>query len=107
MSVAWRVFSREIVVRLRQLVRLVLLIVEAIIAVRILFKVAGANPGAGFASFVYKVSGPFVNPFHPVFADGTVNGHPFEVGSVLAMAVYAALAYLVVRVARLIFTPGH
>lgn len=107
MAAAWRIVSREVVARLRQLVRLALLMVEAIIAVRILFKVAGANADAGFSSFVYKVSGPFVNPFHPVFADGTVNGHPFEVGSVLAMAVYAALAYLVVRVARLIFTPGR
>ena len=81
------------------LIRVLLLVVEALIAVRILLKVTGANEHAGFATFLYKVSSPFIAPFHPVFADDLVNGHPFEVGSLLAMGVYAVLAYFVVRLA--------
>ncbi len=87
-----RLFSREMRVRLGQLVRLVLLLVEALIALRVILKVAGANESAGFASFLYRITSPLVGPFHPVFADHSVNGHPFELGSHLAMAVYADAA---------------
>jgi hypothetical protein len=104
-SPASRLFSRELRVRLGQLVRLVLLVVEALIALRLLLKVTGANEHAGFASFVYRVTSPFVGPFHPVFRDQSVGGHPFEVGSLLAMAVYAAAAYLLARLIRLLFSP--
>ncbi len=99
------VFSRAMRARISQLFRLVVLVLEGLIAVRIILKVAGANESAGFASFLYRVTSPFVGPFHPVFADRSVNGHPFEVGSLLAMVVYAAAAYLVVRLMRLVFTP--
>jgi hypothetical protein len=102
-----RLMSREVVVRVLQLVRLLLLVVEALIAVRIFFKLLGANAQSGFASFLYRITAPLVAPFHPVFADRTLNGHPFEVGSLLAMAVYFALAYLVVRVVRVIFSPSR
>lgn len=97
--------SREIKMRFGQLIRLVLLLVEALIALRMLFKVTGANEHAGFASLVYRVTSPLVSPFHPVFADHPVNGHPFEVGSLLAMGVYAAAAYVLLRLVRLVFTP--
>ena len=100
-----RLLSRGLRARLRQLIRVLLLVVEALIAVRILLKVTGANEHAGFATFLYKVSSPFVAPFHPVFADHLVNGHPFEVGSLLAMGVYAVLAYFVVRLAAVIVSP--
>ncbi|HSP65311.1 MAG TPA: VOC family protein [Candidatus Deferrimicrobium sp.] len=100
-----RLLSRGLRARLNQLMRLVLLVVEALIAVRILLKVTGANEHAGFATFLYKVSSPFVAPFHPVFADHLVNGHPFEVGSLLAMAVYAVLAYFVMRLGGVVVSP--
>lgn len=98
-----RVLARELRGRLAQLVRLALLLVEALIALRILLKVAGANPQAAFANLLYKVTSPLVGPFHPVFADHPVGGHPFEVGSLLAMAVYAAAAYVVLRLMRVFF----
>lgn len=97
--------AAEMRARLDQLARLALLLVEALIAVRVLLKVAGANEHAGFATFLYRVSSPLVAPFHPVFADRPVNGHPFEVGSLLAMAVYAAAAYLLTRLARAVVSP--
>ncbi len=97
--------SREVKMRFSQFIRLILLVVEALIALRMLFKVTGANEHAGFASLVYRVTSPLVSPFHPVFADHPVNGHPFEVGSLLAMGVYAAAAYVLLRLIRLVFTP--
>ncbi len=100
-----RRWARELRGRTGQLVRLALLVVESLIALRVILKVAGANESAGFANFLYKITGPLVGPFHPVFADHSVNGHPFEVGSLLAMAVYAAVAYMVRRLGRLLVAP--
>jgi hypothetical protein len=104
-SLLARLWSRDMRARVTQLVRLVLLLVEALVALRILLKVTGANENAGFASFVYKLTSPLVGPFHPVFADHSVGGHPFETGSLLAMAVYAAVAYVVLRLMRLLVSP--
>ena len=90
--------------RVVQLLRLAILVIEGIIAVRILLKFAGANPQAGFTSFVDRLSSPFVGPFHPVFADQLFSGHPLELGSLLAMGVYAVLAYVAVRLVRAAFS---
>ena len=100
----FRRFEHELRARLGQLIRLVLLVLEGLIAVRVILKVAGANEHAGFANFLYKITAPLVAPFHPVFADGSINGHPFEVGSLLAMGVYAAAAYIAARLLRLFFS---
>jgi uncharacterized protein YggT (Ycf19 family) len=97
--------GRDLLLRLQQLVGLVFLVVEAIVALRIIFKAMGANETAGFASFIYSLSSPFVGPFHPVFKDGNINGHPFELGSLLAMLIFAALAFLALRVVRVVFSP--
>ena len=104
------------------MVRLAIIVVEAIIALRIVLRVLGADPLAPFTRFMYGVSGGLVSPFrggtggtdHPVFADPLVNGHPFELSSLLAMGVYLVLAYLTIYVGRIAarmlkaaFAPSH
>ena len=96
---------RDLLLRLQQLVGLAFIVIEGIVALRVVFKAMGANAQAGFSSFIYTISSPFVGPFHPVFKDGTINGHPFELGSVLAMLVFALLAFLALRVVRVLFSP--
>jgi hypothetical protein len=100
--------ARELASILEQSVRLAIIVVEAIIALRIVLRVLGADPLAPFTRFMYGVSGGLVSPFrggsgtgdHPVFADPVLNGHPFELSSLLAMGVYLLLAYLLVVVGR-------
>jgi len=95
---------------LQQSVRFAIIVVEAIIAVRIVLRVLGADPLSPFTRFMYGVSGGLVSPFrggsgtgdHPVFADPVVNHQPFELSSLLAMAVYLVLAYLVIVVGRIV-----
>ena len=97
---------RELASILEQSVRLAIIVVEAIIALRIVLRVLGADPLAPFTRFMYGVSGGLVSPFrggngdHPVFADPVLNGHPFELSSLLAMGVYLLLAYLAIVVGR-------
>ena len=47
-----------------QLVYLVFGLIEGLIAIRFVLKALGANPTAGFAEFIYGITGPLVAPFY-------------------------------------------
>lgn len=89
--------------RLMQAIYLVFGVIEALIVIRIVLRALGANPQAGFAQFIYAVSAPFVAPFAGLFGNPQYSGSVLEVHSIVALAVYALLAWLVVKVAWLLF----
>ena len=77
-------------------------IVDVLIILRVLFKALAANSGAGFTSFVYGVTDPLVAPFQGIFgAPHASNGGVFELSSIVAIVVYALLAWVIVQVATL------
>lgn len=85
--------------RARQVVYLIFGIIEVLIGIRVVLKLLAANPDAGFSSFIYGITGPFVAPFLGVFPEPSGNnGSVFELSSVLAIIVYMLLAYVIVRV---------
>lgn len=97
--------------RVCQIIYLVFGIIEVLIALRVILKLFGANPDAGFSSLIYGVTQPLVAFFQGVFPTHSTNkGGVFEVSSVLAIIVYALLAYVIVRVIRIVSsrrqTPG-
>jgi hypothetical protein len=53
----------------------------------------GANPDAGFTQIIYSLSEPFMAPFFAVFGTTQVNGSVFEWSALLAIIVYALLAW--------------
>lgn len=67
-------------------------ILEALLVFRFVLKLLAANPTAGFSSFVYNVSYPFVAPFLNVFHVTRVEGSVFEWTTLLAMIVYWLIA---------------
>jgi uncharacterized protein YggT (Ycf19 family) len=77
-------------------------IADVLIILRVLFKALTANSGAGFTSFVYSVTDPLVAPFQGIFGTPQAsNGSVFELSSVVAIVVYALLAWVIVRLASL------
>lgn len=69
-------------------------ILLSLLAIRFVLALLGANPENGFASFVYAVTYPFVAPFFGLFGyDFTAGASRFEAFTLVAMAVYALLAY--------------
>ncbi len=80
-----------------QIVWYVLSLLEALLAFRFVLKFAGANASAGFTSFIYNVTMPFTAPFTAVFPRTVIEGSIFEWTTLLAMFVYALIAYGVVR----------
>lgn len=67
-------------------------LLEAILAFRFLLKLFGANPAAGFTSFIYGITYPFAAPFLSVFKITVVQGSVFEWTTLLAMLVYLFIA---------------
>ncbi len=72
-------------------------ILEVLLAFRFALKLLGANPAAGFTSFIYNVTQPFAAPFLNVFRITRVEGSVFEWTTLLAMAVYWLLALAIVK----------
>ncbi len=70
----------------------------ALLAIRFVLSLLGANQGNPFASFIYAVTYPFVAPFFGLFGYtmryGVVR---LEVETLVAMAVYALVAWGIVK----------
>ena len=96
-SVAYDPFeSRRLAAyRATQLVYWVFGLIEGLIAIRFILKALGANPSAGFAQFIYGVTAPLVAPFLGLFGNPTSQGSVLELTSIVALIVYALLAWLI------------
>ena len=72
-------------------------IIEILLAFRFVLKITGANPATGFVDFTYAMSQLFVVPFFGIFpratTDGAVTTAIFEPSTLVAMAVYAVIAW--------------
>ncbi len=80
-----------------QIVWYFLSILEVLLAFRFVLKLTGANPAAGFTSFIYGITWPFTAPFLAVFQRTVVEGSIFEWTTLLAMLVYWMIALAIVR----------
>lgn len=80
-------------------------LVEIILAFRFVLKLLGANPASGFVDFIYSLSGIFVAPFTAIFSTATTNGDVtkgvFEPATIVAMVVYAIVAWGLVKLVHL------
>ncbi len=68
-------------------------VVDAIIALRFILLLLGANREAGFTDFIYSVSAPLVSPFIGIFGQPTYGQSVFEISSVLAVLVYTLIGW--------------
>lgn len=77
-------------------------IIEALLLLRFLMKLLGANPGAGFVNGVYNITQPLVAPFAGIFPNTTSAGTFVEWSTIIAMIVYALIAYAIVQLLRIV-----
>jgi YGGT family protein len=83
--------------RAEQITYLVLGLVEALIITRVILKLLAANPEAGFVRFIYARSALFVAPFQGIFPAPATQSSVLELSSLVAIAVYALIAWGLVR----------
>jgi hypothetical protein len=80
-----------------QIVWYILGIIEALLAFRFILKLLGANPGAGFTSFIYGTTYLFAAPFLNVFHITQALGRVIEWTTLLAMLVYWLIALGIIK----------
>lgn len=80
-------------------------VLEVILALRLLFRLLGANEDNGFITFLYSLSHVFVGPFNGIFNDQALGRSVFELSTLIAMLVYALIAWGIVSLGRLLFAP--
>ena len=88
--------------KVRQAMYLIFGVIEGLIAIRFVLRLLGANPGAGFADLVYGVTAPFLAPFVGLFGTPQYNGSALELHSIVAIIVYALLAWVLAKLAWLL-----
>jgi len=86
-----------------QVVWLVFGILEALIALRIGLKLIGANPASPIAVLLYGFTDLFLFPFAGLIGTPAAGGMVLEVTSLIAMVVYALIAWAIERIIFVIF----
>lgn len=81
--------------------------IEIFIAIRFALILFGANAEAGFVQFIYAVSDVFMAPFHTIFATDSVSGATFEWSALVAIAVYALIAWGIVALIGVLSPRTH
>lgn len=95
--------GRIIASRVSHVVWTIIGFIEALIAIRVVLKLIGANAGNGFVSFIYGFSDFFVKPFFGIVSDPTSGDSILEINSLIAMLVYLVLGWVVIRIVWLIY----
>jgi hypothetical protein len=67
--------------------------IEVVIAIRFALELLGANAASGFVQFIYGLSGIFMAPFVAILGTQKVAGATFEWSALVAIAVYALVAW--------------
>jgi YggT family protein len=72
-------------------------ILEILLGLRFVLKLLAANPNTGFSTFIYGVTEIFIAPFKALLGTPTSGNTTIEVNTLIAMAVYALLVWIVAR----------
>jgi hypothetical protein len=99
---------RAMSIKLVRAIYLIFGLIEALLLIRFVLKALGANAEAGFAQFIYGVTGPLVAPFLGLFGTPqAASGATLELHTLMALVIYALVAWLLARGAWLVFGEGR
>ncbi len=95
--------QRLFIYRLNQVIWLLFGFLEALIGIRIILKLIGANPAAFFSQIIYGVTEVFLWPFSGLTANPGVGAFQLEITSIIGMLVYGLIAWGLVRLIWVLF----
>lgn len=96
--------SRRVTVsRIAQLIWLFFGVIEALIGIRIVLKLIAANPANPFANLIYRFTDLFLWPFSGLTVTPQAQGMVLEISSLIAIVVYALIAWILVKLVWLLF----
>lgn len=94
--------TKKAIFRTYQVIWYILGIIEVVLGFRILLKLLGASTFSGFTNFIYSISSPFAMPFAGILGTTVSSNLIFEWSTLIAMAVYAVVAYGIVALFQLV-----
>lgn len=94
--------KKKTIFRTYQVIWYILGVIEVLLAFRIVFKMLGANTFSSFVNLIYLISDPLALPFSGIFRVYATQGALFEWSTLVAMAVYALIAYGLIQLMQLI-----
>lgn len=74
--------------------------IGVVLGLRFVLRLLGANPDAGFVQLVYSIAAPFMAPFEAVFPTPQVEGAVLDWSVLLAITVYALIAWGITSLVR-------
>jgi hypothetical protein len=86
-----------------QMIWLLLGLLEAALALRVVFKLIAVNADNLFATVLYGVTGLFVAPFASLVGAPKAGGMVLEISSIIAMIVYLLIAWALERIVFVLF----
>lgn len=85
----------------RKYVYYILGVLEVVFAIRLVFKLLGANPGSAFVSAIYSITEVFLKPFTSIFRTAVTKGvetqSVLEPATIIGMIVYALVAWGIIK----------
>ncbi len=88
-------------IKTKNIIYYILGLLEVLLGLRFIFMLLGANPKSGFTSFLYAITGIFIAPFSGIFIPlstiGLASRSVLDPATVIAMAIYALVAWGIVR----------
>jgi hypothetical protein len=76
-----------------------------LLAIRLVLELLGANASAPFIAWIYNASASLVAPFQGAFPSLYLSGgYIIDLSAILAMIVYAVIAWLVIRLIAFVFS---
>lgn len=85
----------------RKYVYYILGVVEVLLAIRLIFKLLGANPSSPFVSFIYSLTQfgllPFASIFRTAVTKGIETQAVLEPATIIGMIVYALVAWGIIK----------
>jgi uncharacterized protein YggT (Ycf19 family) len=97
------VARRALLDRVSSVIWFVVGMLEIAIGLRVVFRLLEANQSSGFVTFIYNVTEPFVRPFQGIFTDPASEGDVLDTAALLAMVIWAVVAWGIVRLIWLLF----
>lgn len=94
----------------KRIVYYILGVIEVLLAFRLIFKLLGANPASGFVSGIYTLTNIFMSPFTGIFPTASTRGVEtqavLEPATIVAMIVYALIAWGVAKLIEILKRPN-
>ena len=94
--------TKKAIFRSYQVIWYILGVIEVLLVFRVILKFLGANAFSGFTNFIYAISSPFALPFSGILGTSASSNLIFEWSTLIAMAVYAVVAYGIVALFQLV-----